>query len=78
MSVRILYDSQKHHACLYDSVTDWAFGPVFQDQNGYTAIEQATWFTEWLQTEDGRDARIIPSDQLETIYARWPMLGGDQ
>jgi hypothetical protein len=29
MSTRILHDASDRKACLYDSVTDTAFGPVF-------------------------------------------------
>ena len=31
MSIRILYDRQEGRACLYDSVSDTAFGPVTMD-----------------------------------------------
>lgn len=51
-------------ACFYDSVTDWAFGPVFQ---GDAPDEQAQAFADWLRD----DARTYTPGELEDLYGTW-------
>jgi len=58
MGVRILYDSEREHACLYDSVTEFAFGPLFEDE------DEAEQFLRWLEAHDGRDARRLSDDDM--------------
>lgn len=65
MGVRILHDAQNNHACLYDSVSDVAFGPVFY---GHDCYDQAVHFTDWL----GTDARLVNErGMLRAEYATW-------
>jgi hypothetical protein len=81
MSTRILIGhEQGDHgfntelACLFDSVTGWAFGPLFHTgENGEAAEDRAQAFLDWLAENDadGRDPRIIPPGELEKLYGRW-------
>lgn len=59
MGVRIL--GGEDGACLYDSVTMWAFGPIFEDH------EQAESFLQWLPA--GIDARTYSDKDLEAKHA---------
>ncbi len=45
-------------ACLWDTVSDFAFGPMFQD------ADEATEFLGWLAPRDPRD---IKDGELETL-----------
>lgn len=66
MSVRVLVDRQNGNACLWDSVTSRAFGPVFD----YFEHDPDD-FLSWLGREDAREANRIPVEQLEALYGRW-------
>ena len=79
MSVRILvgheqgdFGYEREIACLFDGVTGWAFGPVFaRGEDGESPEDRAQAFLDWLAENDGRDAREIPSGELEALYADW-------
>lgn len=64
MSVRILtgtHDVDVPGAVLFDSVTMWAFGPVFK------SYADADNFREWLPG----DARSYDDVELERLYTEW-------
>ena len=80
MGVRILvgheegdYGYERQIACMFDSVTGWAFGPIFhRGQDGESPEDLAQAFLDWLlQMDDGCDARQIPPGELEKLHARW-------
>jgi hypothetical protein len=84
MGVRILIgheqgdgDFTSDKAVLFDSVTGWAFGPVFRDaETGETAEDRAQAFLDWLAETEGSvheygDARQIPPGDLERLYGLW-------
>jgi hypothetical protein len=51
-------------ACLYDSVTDWCFGPIFDTE------EDAEDFLEFLRTSGiSKDPRIMSDQELSTHYS---------
>lgn len=64
MGLYVLYDPDNERAVLYDSVSEWAFGPGFI---GDDADEQAQAFIDWL-TED---ARVMPQNELAARHAQW-------
>lgn len=78
MGVMILVGraSDMDRACLFDSVTDTAFGPVFYDSKGpydskgLTAEEVAERFLDWLLRNYG-DSRAAGGKELEDLYARF-------
>lgn len=61
MGVRILGADNGDGACLYDSVTMWAFGPIFED------ADQAKAFLDWLPPSV--DARMFSDKELEQKHA---------
>ena len=59
--------SQGHTVAMYDSVTDWAFGPVFSTE------EAAQKFLEWAEGEgvkDG-DVRQLTNTDLSDLWERY-------
>lgn len=48
-------------ACIYDSVTMWAFGPIFED------AEQAEEFLQWLPRQP--DPRLYTDRELSGKYS---------
>lgn len=78
MSVRILIgreqgDRYNDSAVLFDSVTGWAFGPIFSEgEDGEPSAEdRAQAFLDWLRENDGRDARRLTPGELERRYVQW-------
>jgi hypothetical protein len=71
MACRILYDKKYDEACFYDSVSQWAFGPIFGGEiiNGkeYDAVDVAELFLDWL----GKDPRSITYRRLENAYSKF-------
>lgn len=68
MSVRLLigsYDSIAHRVALVDSVTETAFGPLFDDE------DDAADFLDWLP----RDAREYDAGELARLHSRWHLFG---
>lgn len=87
MAVNILYDAAADMAVLYDSTSDWAFGPVFY---GDVADEKAVAFRAWFWNGgaleravqlgispqpyawcDGDDPRDFTAADLERLYGEW-------
>jgi len=64
MGVRILYDAENKHACLYCSTTDWAFGPV---ACGDDAREQLEAFCIW----EPDDPRKYSDHELESAWSKF-------
>lgn len=71
MGTRIIegteFGTEQTVAVLYDSVTGWAFGPVFVN------AEWADEFLIWLESEaPGVDPRTMSPIDLERHYKAWP------
>lgn len=62
MSIRLT--SQESRVALYDSVTGYAFGPTFADE------DEASSFLDWLERYHA-DPRALRISELENAYARW-------
>lgn len=62
MGLRYITSDDK--TALYDSVTEWAFGPVFNTEH---AADQ---FLDWLQAQGVRDgdARSLSTPDLVTLW----------
>ncbi|MCC6381788.1 MAG: hypothetical protein IT304_04725 [Dehalococcoidia bacterium] len=66
MGVRILHDTDRGLACLYDSTSGVAFGPVFEEhEDGRTAFEMAERFLAITG-----DARRCSPALLDAAWAR--------
>ncbi len=70
MGVRILVgnlDGTKDidGACLYDSVTMTAFGPIFDDEEEVEAFLQA------YERTCAADLRVLSSGELEEVVSKW-------
>lgn len=65
MGCRVL-DAGGDGACLYDSVSMTAFGPVFESG------DLAEGFLQWVN----EDPRVMPAEQLSYKYIEW--LGLDE
>jgi hypothetical protein len=91
MGVHIAHDRDKDVAILYCSTTDWAFGPVFIDDNGHDADERVEAFLRWLDTTDHwsayekeplqtgrRDPRQLTDKGLSAAYLDWRAQEADQ
>lgn len=65
MGIRIISDpaATSDGAAMYDSVSGWAFGPVFADR------EEAERFLEWAPTQTNVDLRAMPAEGLEQLFA---------
>jgi hypothetical protein len=50
---------------LYDSVSGWAFGPIF------TCEEDAEAFLEFAKTKDDRDLRRLTDNELAEIHSQF-------
>jgi len=80
MSIRILFDPKERKACLYDSVSDTAFGPLFyesEDPNDYrdaelVASDFLNWFKENHPLEDLRDLSDYDVEQRVLSYLNKP------
>jgi hypothetical protein len=60
MGIRILEDKDGYK-CLYCSVTMWAFGAIFYDN------EDPEEFLEWLK----KDARLLTDKEFESAVYDW-------
>jgi len=65
MGTHILSDGPVGRAVLYDSVTEWAFGPLFED------ADDAEAFLSWLQSFHGEDPRILDEPVLKERLNEW-------
>lgn len=76
MGVRILFDAEDNRACLYDSVTETAFGRVFYaEANGEldaNEVAQAfiSWYAKHGKQRDPRADSDIANVQDDWIVAR--------
>ena len=64
MGCRILAgvaNGEQKGACFYDSVTDWCFGPLMNDE------EEAVSFMKWLPD----DPRGIDDTELRKLYTKF-------
>lgn len=70
MSCRILHDDNAEMACLYDSVTMTAFGPIFEDDEGrdYDCTDLAEDFLLFVNYATGLDPRAIDVDVFHTVW----------
>ena len=74
MGTKILHQlstaDRREMACLYDSVTGWAFGPVFEasDECELDAYEMADAFTDFVQQKCGCDPKNLRGDKLAANY----------
>lgn len=68
MGVRILLD-EREGAVLYDSVSGWAFGPIFPGGE-----DDAQEFLDWLKV----DARGLSEYDLKTAHHDWLDRKADQ
>jgi hypothetical protein len=67
MGVRVLYDGEI--GAMYCSTSDWAFGPVFSEENGHDAQERIECFLRWLGKAN--DPRSLTDHQLSRKYSEW-------
>lgn len=58
-----------YKAVLYDSVSGWAFGPVFG------CYEYAERFIGWFRRTEGIDPREATQEVLQSAYDRWIAAG---
>ena len=69
------YDpAEMEFAVLADSVTEWAFGPLFRPdhESGKSARDIANEFLAWLEEEHGvEDARALANHVLWDRYGEW-------
>ena len=73
MGVRVMWNHDDTKAVMYCSVSDWAFGPLFNDDNDHSARENAESFINWLHRTKGSDPRTLSDNDLEKVYADWNM-----
>lgn len=57
MAVDIIHDTKHEVACMYDTTSDHAFGPIF---TGPTAGDDAGAFLEWLRENGATITRQLP------------------
>jgi hypothetical protein len=55
----------EHKVALFDSVTGWAFGPIFEDD------EEANDFLSFSEEKESRDLRQLTEAELNDLYGRW-------
>ena len=67
LMVRIMWNHDDTKAVLYCPVSEWAFGPLFSDDNDRTASENAHSFVDSLR----RDPRLMSENELEKAHADW-------
>lgn len=76
MGVRVLSDSADDMACMYDSVTETAFGPIFHGDTlpDMAATDAMCTFIEWLEPTDARDlgdgALLVKVSEFVGSYQR--------
>ena len=63
MGTRVLHDQVENKSCLYDSVTDTAFGPVMYSTGSIEAHD----FLELLD----EDPRAMKEDDLGAAWESW-------
>ena len=73
MGVRIVTEDKT--TVMYDSVTCWGFGPIFE---GYDSEEQCEAFLTWLRDEHGLDARQPSDKEMDGLLAEWRAVALDE
>lgn len=81
MAVGIVHDALQGIACMYDTTTDQAFGPVFSGPSADTEVQE---FMDWLRENpphwavavansgtDGTDPRHYIPSELESAVKFW-------
>lgn len=70
MGVRTIYDRDQGIACMFDSVTGTAFGPVFSDYSvrDLDAYDQIASFHKFVEPND---ARQFSDNALRDLYRQW-------
>lgn len=71
MSTRILNDATERMACLYDSVTGVAFGPVVSDGIEDDSPDILAAFQYSVERSTGKDIRTINARALELMWGTW-------
>lgn len=65
MGVRIISDYK--HSVMYCSTTEWAFGPVFRDDEEHDSDERVESFLRWMKD----DPRTLSDLVLGARYSEW-------
>ena len=91
MGCRIIHDERGGMAVLYCSTSDWAFGPVFQEDSHHDAYARAESFLRWIETTPtwanyekaimtmGRhDPRELTERGVERAYSDWLVQEAEQ
>ena len=62
-------DNETGISCIYDSVTELAFGPIFHDENSASA------FLEWYASFEfnNADLRTLNDEQWRNLLDAWGM-----
>lgn len=69
--------SEHEVAVLFDSVTGWAFGPVFDERDGIAGEDRLEAFLDWLEGAAGTtDLRSMKESEVEALVARWRSVAG--
>lgn len=67
----------KEVSLLFDSVTGWAFGPVFDERDGISGADRLLSFLEWCgETIGERDLRGSTPLEVEDLHSRWLVATG--
>lgn len=69
MSIRVI--SNNEIAALYDSVTDWSFGPVFYSHRQHDAEQRAENFLSWHKRKHGDNKPLKDVVVLMAAYSEW-------
>lgn len=67
MGVRVLADRGGDEACMYCSVTMWAFGPVFGRVSDLDAEEACEEFIRWHFEKHGDPRRATDTELIERM-----------
>ena len=68
MGLRFVVDKYRGRVALFDSVSGYAFGPVFE---GEDAEEQADSFCNYVERHAEQDARTIKPVLLQKMHEAW-------
>ena len=74
MSIQILTDRETGNSCMYCNTTEWAFGPVFGEE------EDPIEFLEWYNDDQKEsmtppvDVRCLTDKVLEGLVDRWRVI----
>lgn len=80
MGIRILIGHEQgdsgistEQAVLFDSVTGWAFGPLFSEheEDGTSAEDMAELFLAWLRKNQFDHPQQLTRGELENLHQQW-------